>query len=689
MVPQPSRRGREPDDSNSQRMIEAPTPHGSTPAVLITRRKRQLIVYAIAAILVALTITYRVLTMGGSLGGFENDQFVTLSQAQQVAMGEWPVRDFVDLGKPLTLLLSAFGQVLFGHTLLAEALTTSALIGISTATMFVLSWRVSGSISISLVIALLQMAMAPRFYNYPKLLAYAIAIPALWAYVERPTRTRLVLVAAAAVFAGLLRHDHGLYVGVTAVAAIILVRWRDVSGIVLEVGRLAALGALMTLPYLVFVQANDGIVHYARAFVSYASETAERTNLKSLQPSIDWSQPLFVQLPDTRPPARINIRWSNTTTSAERAVQERALGLDQPDPRDENVVNYALADPSSAHLEEIVKNPDVADTSGIDRQRFVLNDPVYTHVPTRTERVLSSLRRVRVLPGVLRADNAVPFLYALMYAVPILALLLVVLRPIGDAGGDTTRSLKILVLVVLALLVDRAFLRGNLSSRLADVTEPVGILASWAAVSLLGSSSRTWRPVALVAALLVLVLTALSVQGLEDVTGQAAQLGTTPAAFRDRVTSVHALLSAVPPVAAWPDDAPGMEGVAHYVNACTRPDDRVLAVGYVPELFFMAQRRFAAGHVWILPGFFNGDVDQRLMLDRIQRYRVPLALTVADPEYSTDYVPSFTRLTALLADQYRLVDTIDFGRGYRFRVLARRDLAPTGIYRRFSLPCFS
>jgi hypothetical protein len=109
----------------------------------------------------------------------------------------------------------------------------------------------------------------------------------------------------------------------------------------------------------------------------------------------------------------------------------------------------------------------------------------------------------------------------------------------------------------------------------------------------------------------------------------------------------------------------------------------------MPELFFIAQRRFAAGHVWILPGFFDTDVDQRLMIDRIRRYRVPLAVTVADPEYTDDYIPSFLRLTSLLATEYRLVDTIDFGRGFRFRVLARRDLMPTGTYRLDRLPCFS
>src|SRR5256885_1453178 len=158
---------------------------------------RKTLVAAIAVALFALTIAYRVLTLGGPLGGFENDQFVTLSQAQQIVMGDWPVRDFVELGMPLTVMLSALGQTLFGHTLFAEAVTMSALLGICAAMLFLLSWRASGSIVIALVVALVQIAMAPRFYNFPKLLAYAFAIPAFWWYLDRPSRPRLAAIAGA------------------------------------------------------------------------------------------------------------------------------------------------------------------------------------------------------------------------------------------------------------------------------------------------------------------------------------------------------------------------------------------------------------------------------------------------------------------------------------------------------------
>ena len=132
-----------------------------------------------------------------------------------------------------------------------------------------------------------------------------------------------------------------------------------------------------------------------------------------------------------------------------------------------------------------------------------------------------------------------------------------------------------------------------------------------------------------------------------------------------------------------------MERVAHYVTACTAPEDRVLAIGYMPEVFFMAHRRFAAGSVWIQPRFFESDADQQLMIQRIVAYRVPIVITVPEPEYTSEYVASFPALTTLLRTNYEEVDTIDFGRGFRFRVLSRRGLTPTRRYTFNGLPCFS
>ena len=656
-----------------------PLPHFS--AVSDNSAVRKALIASIAIALVLLTIGYRILTLGGPLGGFENDQFVTLSQAQQIVLGDWPLRDFIELGMPLTVLLSAAGQMAFGGTLFAEALTASALLGICTALLFLLAWRASGSITVALLIALLQAAMAPRFYNFPKLLAYGIAMLALWWYMENPTRRRLASVAAAGAIAFLLRHDHGVYVGIGATVAVALAQRGNLRSIARDLAVLGGLALAFVAPYLLYIQLHGGLVPYVEAFVRYANQTAVRTTSNNVRMSFDWSQPLVTRVPAPAPAPRINVRWSRSITGDEREEHARSLGLSQPEPRSDDVINYAVDDPSTAHLARIVHDAAVADTEGVDRERFVLNDPRYTDTPTRGERAAAYARSIRVLPGILRSDNAVPFLYYLLQGVAFAALLMAIYR----------RDWPMVVIAVLAVLVDRGFLRGNLASRLADVSEVAGVLAAWLVALALRRTSGRARTTAIAAAIIVFVLASLSVEAIEQVSAQIVQTRVTHGigSVRALASSIHELLSATPPVAAWPEDTPGMERLARYLNACTAPDDRVLTLGYIPEVFFLSQRRFAAGSVWIQPRFFTTDADQRLMIERVTRYTVPLVITVPEPEYTTEYVRSFPLLTSFLQSNYREDGTIDFGRGFRFRVLSRRTLTPAGAFAFNQLPCFS
>jgi len=652
---------------------------------------RTIAVSIIASGLVAATMLYRVLAMGGPLGGFENDQFVTLSQAQQIVMGDWPVRDFVALGKPLTLLLSAFGQVFLGRTLLAEAVLTSAFLGVCAAVLFVMGCRASGSIVIPLLVALMQIAMAPRFYNYPKLLAYAMAIPALWWYIDRPDRRRLAVLALVGVLAFLLRYDHGVYVGIAAILAVALA-WRlDVRRMATDIALLGAMAFALVAPYLVFIQLNGGLVEHFQSFVRYATQTASRTAYRPVDMSLDWSQPFVTRVPTLRDGPRINVRWVPGMAPAQRAAREEALGLVEPEPIRADVVKYALLDSSPARLAAIVTDAAIADTSGIDRDTFVINDPFYTHVPTPGDRFVAFMTSVRILPGIFRPVNAAPFLLHLMYLIPLAALILVLAGGAGSATMAAGRpsTAKIVVLVVLTLLVERSFLRGNLPSRLADVSEPVGILACWVAAAMLLRSSRWGTWLAAGSLLAVFAASAASVEALENVSGQVRQSGIVTGEVRDRAAGVYTLLTAQPPVDAWPADTVGMEALARYVRSCTAPTDRVLAVGYIPELFFMASRQFAGGHVWIQPRFFNTAGHQALMIDRILSYRVPIAITVAEPEYTADYVKSFPALTNMLHREYQEAATEDFGRGFRFRILIRQGITPTRTYQPSHLPCFS
>jgi hypothetical protein len=657
----------------------------------VTSRRTIVSVAILATLLFCLTVVYRFATLGGPLGGFENDEFVTLSQAQQIILGEPPLHGFAEMVAPLTVALSAAALHVVGPNLFAEAVLTITLLAVSTTVLFVLAWRISGSVWVALVIALLQLAMAPRFYNYPKLLAYGVAIPALWAYVITPTRRRLVLVALAGVFAFLLRLDHGAYVAAAAMAAIVAAHWPNVRRTATELGIAGALGLALVAPYLAYVQQRVGIVEYFREFLDTAQRAAGRTNFKPQGFSIDRSQPLIVRVRRPAPLPRIHVRWHAGLAEDIRQGRERALGLVEGEPISGDVWNYALRDSSRSRLMEVVQDPLVADTQGIDRSRFILTDPDVIREPSRLERLRAGIGDIAILPGVLTESNAVAFLYYLLVSVPLAALALALVRWWRGEADPHVAPGVIAVIALLAILISRGFLRGNLPSRLADVSEVAGVLAAWVIAHALARRSRAGRAAAVATAVLLLMLTAWSVGEIEGVTTQVAQtrIGDGIDGITRRVHAVHQQLTAVPPIAAWSQETPGVERLAWYVNQCTRPSDRVLIMSYLPEVFFLSARGFAAGHVWIQPGFDTADERQRTMIAQIESPRVPIAITEPEPAYSQDYLESFPLLGSYLDGAYSEFGVVDFGRGFRYRVLVRRGLTPVRSYGPLGLPCYS
>src|SRR5207237_8374420 len=95
-------------------------------------RGRLVVLICLGGLLPALTCVYRFGALGGPLGGFENDEFVTLSEAQQVVLGDMPLPGW-DQGQPLPVMLSAASLLTFGHPLFAEAVLTMGLLGLSCA----------------------------------------------------------------------------------------------------------------------------------------------------------------------------------------------------------------------------------------------------------------------------------------------------------------------------------------------------------------------------------------------------------------------------------------------------------------------------------------------------------------------------------------------------------------------------
>lgn len=234
---------------------------------------------AIALVAVALFVfswLFRFNDPDGAFAGLTDDHFFYLVRGWQILYGDLPVRDFVDHGAPLYYYVAAAVQVLFGRGTLSEAVFSVSAISLGAAATFWLATRASGSIALGLAGAAFQVLLSPRFYNYPKLLVYAAAIPLLWWFADRPGRWPRFWLAVVTAVGFLFRHDHGVFTAL-AVGALLLslthLPWRER---VRHAGIYGALVLALLAPYLIFVQMNGGIGEYISQASAWAARDRDR-----------------------------------------------------------------------------------------------------------------------------------------------------------------------------------------------------------------------------------------------------------------------------------------------------------------------------------------------------------------------------------------------------------------------------
>ena len=223
-----------------------------------------------AAFIAIVTFGFRFLTMRD----FTNDHFMHLAWAQQILLGEVPGRDFVDPGYPLTYGLSALAQLVQPGPL-SEGLLTITALSIAAAALVLVVERVTGSLTAGVVAALFSVAMQPQLYNYPKVIAPAIALLLLTWHQARPSRARLAALAAWTTASFLFRYDLGLYIAVAMIAGLLAANWRAPRAAARTIGMYVAIGLLTVLPYLLFLQWVEGIPEGIRMAVEFSkNETA-------------------------------------------------------------------------------------------------------------------------------------------------------------------------------------------------------------------------------------------------------------------------------------------------------------------------------------------------------------------------------------------------------------------------------
>jgi hypothetical protein len=196
-------------------------------------------------------------------------------------LGEWPVRDFVDPGAPLQYVISAVSRWMFGDVAGPELLVVALGVAVgAAATVICASW-LSRSLTIGAAVAVLEILASPRSYSYPKMLLYGVAGCVIVAVASNATRTRLFIAAGLTAVSFLMRHDHGLFIGLACTAAVVLSA-SDLAGALRRFALYAAAVAVLLLPWAIWVQYYQGLIPYLEMGVAVSRREADISLLR------DW-----------------------------------------------------------------------------------------------------------------------------------------------------------------------------------------------------------------------------------------------------------------------------------------------------------------------------------------------------------------------------------------------------------------
>ncbi len=249
----------------------------ATSSVAFPRRPGTWITLVMAAGVGLFAWLFRFNDPNGSFAGLTDDHFFYLVRGWQLLFGDLPVRDFVDHGAPLFYYVGAAVQVLFGSGTLPELAFTATVLAACASMTFWQAMTASGSRVGGLIGVAFHVLLSPRFYNYPKILVYVVALPLLWRFADRRTTMNRFWLALVTAVGFLFRHDHGAFVA-AAVGTLLLcsseISWRDK----LRHGALYAVMSLALLsPYLLFVQLNGGV----QSYLAQAQAWAERDRARA------------------------------------------------------------------------------------------------------------------------------------------------------------------------------------------------------------------------------------------------------------------------------------------------------------------------------------------------------------------------------------------------------------------------
>lgn len=599
-----------------------------------------------------------------------DDHFMHVAWGRQLLYGRRPLTDMEALGLPLQAGLSAVAERIVGYRLFSEGLVFSAAFASAAVMTAVIAQQAARSLWIGVVAALLQVAVFPRTYSYPKLVVYSAAILLLWRYVDAPSKRRAAVIGVATAIAFYLRHDHGIYVGLVGVAMLILCQVPNWRGAVAHLTWFAAACALMLAPHLAYIEGHYGLEKYARSLRSLAVREYQQNRfdswprwpLSTLSDFIQWQ----------RTPVRsatIGIRWNEASTDEERRTAAAHYGLYVE--RDDGPVEsgrFLLTDVSTPNVLALLDDPVIEDTANVERATGAVPSQGLWIGP------------IHLVPGLDTPSGSAAFLF-FAFALLLVATAVALTRP-PSPGREMLENSKITAVVLIGLATSVGFVREPLAIRVPDAVVAPAVLAAWwagrAFVRVCAMRSTRHRYAATVAIAAMVLLTCRSVVVIGAVPTRLERL--------TRVASWSTQLWRTPPADAHTVSR-NKSAAVRYIRWCTKPSDPLLVLWFAPDLYYYTDRPFAGRLGFYLEGYWTSQESELINIATIERDRPPIALIESGREVTDLY--TYPRLLSYIAETYHALGTLPSGDGRSIRVLARNDRVPSSRDAQLGWPCFA
>jgi hypothetical protein len=259
--------------------------------------------------------------------------------------------------------------------------------------------------------------------------------------------------------------------------------------------------------------------------------------------------------------------------------------------------------------------------------------------------------------------NYEAFLFALFYVLPVISA--IVLVSLARKGPPSAASLaQVAPLIVLAVMVNRAFLRDELWTRLVDAYVPAALLFAWLCGETARVRSGRLRTSYLATAWILTLLCAVSAWEIGRVPEQLNRAGffgglrRLPERFAERSEQLHERFNE--------HQMPSRATLAlvpffQYVDRCTTVGHRLLLPGQIPEVAVYAGRLVAGGRLTMLAGYNDAPDDRREVQERLDRQLVPYVLVT--PNDKAAVWSAYPEIATLVRSDYRPLITYTSGDG--------------------------